>query len=114
MIITKKHLSRRTILRGIGASLALPMLDSMMPALSAVARTPGLRRRMAVVYTPNGMMMPNWTPRDAGQSFEFSPILQALAPHRDQVLSSAAWRISSDGPRETRAPATTRARLRRS
>ena len=87
MIITRKHLSRRTVLRGLGAALALPLVDGMVPALSAVAGTPAKGvRRMAVIYTPNGMMMPNWTPRGEGTSFEFSPILEALTPHRDDLV----------------------------
>jgi hypothetical protein len=87
MIITRKHLSRRTVLRGLGATLALPLLDSMVPALSAVAKTAAKgARRMAVIYTPNGMMMPSWTPRGEGAAFEFSPILEALAPHRDDLV----------------------------
>lgn len=87
MIITKKHLSRRTLLRGMGATLALPLLDGMIPALSALAKTAAVgARRMAVIYTPNGMMMPNWTPKGAGTAFEFSPILAGLAPYRDQLV----------------------------
>ena len=63
MIITKMHVSRRTLLKGLGASLALPLLDSMVPALTALQKTAAAPvRRFGVVYTPNGMMMPNWTP----------------------------------------------------
>src|SRR5216684_4838328 len=87
MFITKKHLSRRTILRGFGAALALPLLDGMVPALAALGSTPARSvRRMAIIYTPNGMMMPNWTPKGEGAAFEFSPILEALTPYRDQLL----------------------------
>ena len=87
MIITRKHLSRRTLLRGMGAALALPLLDGMVPALSAVAKTAaGGARRMAVIYTPNGMMMPNWTPKGEGTAFEFSPILEALTPFRKDLV----------------------------
>jgi hypothetical protein len=86
MIITKKALSRRTLLRGFGATLALPLLDAMVPALTALSSTAARAiRRMGIVYTPNGMMMPNWTPKDEGASFEFSPILEALQPFRDQT-----------------------------
>jgi hypothetical protein len=95
MIITKKCLPRRTILRGLGATLALPLLDGMVPALSALSATPARGvRRMAIIYTPNGMMMPNWTPTGEGAAFEFSPILEGLAPYRDQlvVLSGLADR----------------------
>lgn len=93
MFITKKHLSRRTILRGFGAAVALPLVDAMVPALSALAGTAAKGvRRIAIVYTPNGMMMPNWTPKGEGASFEFSPILEPLAPFRERtvVLSGLA------------------------
>jgi hypothetical protein len=87
MIITRNHLSRRTLLRGMGASLALPLLDGMVPALTAVSQTAaGGVRRMAVVYTPNGMMMPDWTPKGEGTGFEFSPILSPLEAHRAKLL----------------------------
>jgi len=87
MIITKKHLSRRRLLRGMGATVALPLLDGMVPALTALAATPAAGpRRMAVIYTPNGMMMPNWTPKGEGTAFEFSPILAGLAPYRDKLV----------------------------
>ena len=87
MFVTKKCLSRRTILRGLGASLALPLLDGMVPALTALGQTAAKGvRRMAIVYTPNGMMMPNWTPRGEGAQFEFSPILSALEPFRQQLI----------------------------
>jgi hypothetical protein len=87
MIITKKHLPRRTILRGFGASLALPLLDGMVPALSALSQTAARGvRRMAVVYVPNGMMMPDWTPKGEGASFEFSPILAPLQAYRDKLV----------------------------
>ncbi|MBM3771230.1 MAG: DUF1552 domain-containing protein [Acidimicrobiia bacterium] len=86
MIITRMHVSRRSVLRGFGATLALPLLDGMVPALSALGRTPAAGpRRMAVIYTPNGMMMPNWTPRGEGTTFAFSPILEGLAPYRDTL-----------------------------
>jgi uncharacterized protein DUF1552 len=87
MVVTKRGLPRRTLLRGLGATLALPLLDSMVPALSALRATPAHGvRRMAVLYVPNGMMMPNWTPKGEGTAFEFSPILEALAPYRDNLI----------------------------
>ena len=87
MIITKKAIPRRAVLRGIGATLALPLLDGMVPALSAI-RTTAARgvRRFGVVYVPNGMAMEHWTPTGAGTAFEFSPILQPMAPFRDRTL----------------------------
>ena len=82
MIITKKSLSRRTLLRGLGASISLPLLDSMVPALTAA---PARARRLGAVYVPNGMSMPYWRPRNAGP-LELSPILKPLAAVKDQVL----------------------------
>jgi uncharacterized protein DUF1552 len=87
MIITKKSLARRTVLRGIGASLALPFLDSMVPALSAFAAGPAKpRTRLGLVYVPHGAIMENWTPSGEGAQFELSPILQPLAAFRDRLV----------------------------
>ena len=67
MIITKKHLSRRTVLRGLGATLALPLLDSMVPALTALSQTAAApTRRLGVFYVPNGMSMGYWLPKAEG------------------------------------------------
>jgi hypothetical protein len=84
MVITKMSLPRRTFLRGIGAALALPMLDAMVSALPKAAAAPA--RRMGVVYVPNGMAMPDWTPKTVGAGFEMTPILQPLEPFREQML----------------------------
>jgi hypothetical protein len=78
-----KSLSRRTILRGIGASVALPLLDSMVPALKS-ATVPV--RRAAFIYTPNGIIMDSWTPFAGGVGFAFSRTLKPLEPFRNQVL----------------------------
>ena len=87
MIITRKAIPRRTVLRGLGASLALPLLDGMVPALSAIRNTPARgMRRFGVVYVPNGMAMEYWTPKGVGTAFELSPILRPMAPHRDRTL----------------------------
>jgi len=87
MIVTKKHLSRRTVLRGIGASLALPLLDGMVPALTALGNTAAAgARRLGVIYTPNGMNMPRWLPKGEGSAFELSPTLEILAPFKEQLL----------------------------
>src|SRR5436190_12958403 len=87
MIISKKAIPRRTVLRGIGASLALPLLDSMVPALSAMAKTAAKPiNRFGVVYVPNGMIMQNYLPKTEGTSWELTPTLSALAPFREQVL----------------------------
>lgn len=86
MIITKKAIPRRTLLRGIGATLALPLLDGMIPALSALQKTAANPvRRFGVIYVPNGMMMANWTPTSEGAGFELTPIMLPLAPFRDRL-----------------------------
>src|SRR5881227_2514494 len=87
MIVTGKHLSRRTFLRGAGAAIGLPLLDAMTPALAwarGAAREPALR--LCYVYVPNGMVMPNWTPAATGTDFAFTPILKPLEPFREHVL----------------------------
>jgi hypothetical protein len=87
MYITKMSLPRRTFLRGMGATLALPLLDAMVPALSAGAQTAARPvHRLGVVYVPNGMAMDSWTPAVEGAAFEMSPILKPLAPFRDRLL----------------------------
>ena len=87
MIITRKAIPRRTVLRGLGTALALPLLDGMVPALSAIRNTPARgMRRFGVVYVPNGMAMEYWTPKEAGAAFELSPILRSMEPHRDRTL----------------------------
>jgi hypothetical protein len=87
MIITKKALHRRTVLRGIGASLALPLLDGMVPALTAFAKTAAKpASRFGVVYVPNGIVMNHWLPAADGAAFELTPTLNALAPFRDRLV----------------------------
>lgn len=86
MIITKKALSRRTVLRGLGASLALPILDSMVPALSSHALTTQPVKRLGVVYVPNGMAMKAWTPVKEGSDFEITRILKPMEAYRDRML----------------------------
>lgn len=86
MIVTKKALDRRTVLRGIGATLALPLLDGMVPALTALEQTSAKPvRRFGVVYVPNGIRMEHWTPATEGRAFEFTEILRPLAPFRDRM-----------------------------
>jgi hypothetical protein len=80
--ITRTHLSRRAVLRGVGAALALPMLDSMVPACAA---TPKPRIRFGAIYFPHGATMSRWTPPDEGRDFTFSEILQPLEPYRPHV-----------------------------
>ena len=87
MIVIKKAISRRTVLRGIGATVALPLLDAMVPALTAFQKTPARAvRRLGVVYHPNGVVYENWLPKGAGAGFEWSPILAPLEPFRDRVV----------------------------
>jgi hypothetical protein len=87
MIIFKKTLPRRTLLRGIGASLALPLLDSMVPALSsASAQTAQPAKRMGVVYVPNGMAMKSWTPSTEGSGFEITRILRPMKAYQNRML----------------------------
>ena len=86
MIITKKALPRRTVLRGLGTALALPLLDGMVPALTALAQTAARPKpRLGVVYVPHGAVMSNWTPAVEGPAFEFTPILQPVAAFRDHL-----------------------------
>ncbi|MGA9525939.1 MAG: DUF1552 domain-containing protein [Myxococcaceae bacterium] len=78
-------LSRRTLLRGVGASVALPMLEQMLPGRAAHAASPSTRR-LVVVFVPNGIYMPQWTPTQTGSEYALSPILQPLAPVKEDVL----------------------------
>ena len=85
--LTAKSLPRRTVLRGVGATLALPFLDAMVPAWSSRARAAAApAHRFQTFYVPNGMAMEYWTPKGEGAAFELSPILEPLAPYRNQIL----------------------------
>ena len=87
MMILKKAISRREMLRGAGAALALPLLDGMVPALTALNETAAKPAvRFGAVYVPNGMVMQNWRPAAEGAAFELTPILDPLTPFRDQLL----------------------------
>ena len=87
MIVTKMALPRRTFLRGLGATLALPLLDAMVPALSAISRTAANPvRRLGFIYVPNGVEMANWTPKGVGGNFDLTPILQPIASFKDQLV----------------------------
>jgi hypothetical protein len=86
MYITKKALSRRTVLRGAGAALALPLLDAMIPAGTALANTAAKPApRLGFVYFPHGAVIKAWSPEKTGTDFEFSPILKPLEGMRDYV-----------------------------
>jgi hypothetical protein len=81
--VTKKALQRRTFIRGAGAALALPLLDSMIPALSGATLKPV--PRLGFIYIANGVIQNQWIPSAAGRSFEFSPSLKALEPLRSHI-----------------------------
>jgi hypothetical protein len=85
MYITKKHLSRRTVLKGAGASIALPLLDAMIPAATAAADTAAAPTRFAFVGFPHGAVMDQWSPAQAGPAYVMSPILEPLAPFREHL-----------------------------
>lgn len=86
MMITKKAIHRRTVLRGIGAGLALPLLDGMVPAFAAIRNSAANPvRRFGVVYVPNGMAMKHWTPEGEGQAFEVTRLLNPISDYRDQM-----------------------------
>ncbi|MDR2212649.1 MAG: DUF1552 domain-containing protein [Pseudomonadales bacterium] len=89
MFITQKHLSRRTLLRGAGVSVALPWLDAMTPALAQAAAP---KPRLSFIYIPHGATMSKWTPEQTGKNFTFSEILSPLEPYRDylNVISGLA------------------------
>ena len=87
MIHMGKQLSRRTVLRGMGAALSLPLLDSMIPAFATqrvAAATPV--NRLGVVYVPNGMWMRQWTPATPDAALEITPLLETLRPFRDRMI----------------------------
>jgi len=111
MIISKKSIPRRAVLRGLGATFALPLLDSMVPAMTALAQTAAKPiNRLGVMYPVNGMIMEKWTPAAVGAGFELSPTLGGLAPFRDQllVLSGLACVPTPGRPGGAHAKASTR------
>ena len=109
MIVTKKAMSRRTVLRGIGTTVALPLLDAMVPALTAVADTPAKAvPRLGVVYHPNGVIYQNWLPKVLAVS------LSSRLFSRRSRRSGISWSSSRGSPvirrrRSATAAATTRA-----
>ncbi len=117
MFITKKHLSRRTLLKGAGVSLALPLLDAMIPAATPLAQTAAARKlRMGFFYIPHGAIMGNtshgpamdkWTPSGAGADFKLSPIMKSLDPYKKYVTSFGNLKNDAMvGGVHSRAPAT--------
>ncbi len=110
--LTKRHLSRRALLRGAGAALALPLLESMIPAGVARAAAAVPRTRLACVYVPHGAVMSKWTPAQLGTGFEFPEILKPLEPFRERVnvvsgltLPLAYGQDASAGANHTRSSA---------
>ena len=95
--LTKKHLSRRKLLRGAGVSLALPFLESMVPAATAQV-TP--KTRLACLYVPHGAIQDSWQPTGVGSNFEFTPTLKALEPYRQyiNIVSGMDLPIAYEGP----------------
>jgi hypothetical protein len=83
MFVTQKSISRRTILRGLGTAIALPLLDAMVPAFAA---TPAPIKRFGVVYHPNGVIYDQWLPQGSGTTWELSPTLKALEPYKDKTI----------------------------
>jgi hypothetical protein len=117
MFITKKHISRRTVLKGAGVSVALPLLEAMVPAATALAQTAAAPKlRTGFFYIPHGAIMHNtshgpamdkWTPSGAGADFKLSPILSPLEPHKKYVTSFANLEnAASAGSVHTLNPAT--------
>ena len=97
MFITKKHLPRRTFLRGtLGALVSLPFLDAMVPALSA--RTAGRPFRFGAIYVPNGIYPQLWHPDTTGSDFAFKPIMQPLEPHRQHLVTISKMKAPDGNP----------------
>jgi len=90
--MTGKSLPRRSVVRGLGVTMALPLLDSMCPAFAATASKPV--HRFQAVYVPNGMAMEYWSPAKEGSDFELTPILEPLAPFRNQMLVLSGLRAN--------------------
>ena len=121
MFITKKHLSRRTFLRGAGVAVGLPLLDAMIPAGTALAQSAAKATpHMGFIYFPHGAIMDNWMPEKEGTDFELKPILKPLEPFKKQLtvvsglankeaygpvhaLSPGTW-LSCVRPRESQDP----------
>jgi hypothetical protein len=85
MFLTRRSLPRRTFLRGLGTTLALPLIDAMVPALGARAQAARPAQRLGFVYVPHGVILNQWTPASANAGFELPPILKPLEPYRDTL-----------------------------
>ena len=99
MYISQKHLSRRTVLRGIGAALSLPLLDAMIPARTLLAQTAAKGQpHLGFIYFPHGAIMDQWTPSKEGAGFDFTAILKPLEPFRNQMtIVSGTGNRAADG-----------------
>ncbi len=99
MLISKKHLSRRTVLRGAGAAIALPLLDAMIPAGTALAQTPARpKRKLGFFYLPHGAVIDRWTPRATGRAFELPQILAPFEPFKaDMTVVSGLRNEAAEG-----------------
>ena len=98
--VTKKHLSRRTVLRGLGTALSLPLLDSMVPAQTPLAKTAANPQlRLGLCFIPHGAVMANWTPAAEGPNFQLSRTLAPLQPFQDQmvVVTNLAHKMAAPG-----------------
>jgi hypothetical protein len=84
--LTRKHIDRRTLLKGVGSAIALPALDAMRPALAAALKNGKPARRVAVIYVPNGIIMKDWKPAEIGSDFAFTRILKPLEPFREDIV----------------------------
>jgi hypothetical protein len=96
MFISKKHLSRRTFLRGAGTAVALPFLHAMIPALSGQSKMRPFR--FGAIYVPNGIYPQLWHPDKTGSDFEFKPIMKPLEPHRDYVVTVSKMKAPDGNP----------------
>ena len=109
MMMTRKALPRRTFLRGVGATLALPLLDAMVPARTLLAKTAAMPApRLGFVYLPHGANMDSWTPASEGAGFELSPILKPLEPFRNHldVVSGLGHRAADSTAVHSLSPTT--------
>jgi len=101
MFISKKHLSRRTMLRGFGTAVALPLLDAMIPAATALAQTAANPApRLGCIYIPHGATMAYWTPSTTGKNFEFTPILKPLEQYRSHLNVISGLANTPVGPEQ--------------
>src|SRR5687768_1370427 len=96
MIVTKKHLPRRTFLRGaLGTLVAMPFMDAMVPALAAQASRPF---RFGAIYIPNGIFPQQWHPDSAGSTFDFKPIMQPLEPFKNSLVTISGMKAPDGNP----------------